>query len=368
MEYYLKLMSKLNINILNKDGKARASEIVINKKTIKTPTFMPVATRGAIKSMPHIFLNNTDVLLANTYHLHLRPGSEVIKDLGGIHRFMNWDKVILTDSGGFQVWSLPTKINNSSVTFKNVYDGSFFEMTPEDSIKIQNNLGSDIAMIFDCLINIDDEKDKQINSINLTREWGYKSTASHKNEKQALFGIIQGGTHKDLRELSAKYMLEQNYDGYAIGGLAIGETPKERKDIVSYTSNLLPEDKPKYVMGLGDISGLIDLIEEGIDLFDCVWPARLARHGKLITGNSYLNIKNKKYIKDPTPISENCPCFTCENFSKAYLRHLIHNENTSAWLYLTVHNLIQTEIILDEARESILESNFNKFKMKYKNE
>ena len=361
-------MNNININILNTDGKARTSNLNVNGKVIKTPAFMPVATRGTIKSMPHIFLNNTDVLLANTYHLHLRPGSEVIKEIGGIHKFMNWDKVILTDSGGFQIWSLPTKINEGSVTFKNVYDGSYFEMTPEDSIKIQNNLGSDIAMILDCLINIDDTKDRQINSINLTREWGYKAREFHKNDKQALFGIIQGGTYKDLREMSAKYMIEQNYDGYAIGGLAIGETPNERKDIVSYTSALLPENKPKYVMGLGDISGLIDLIEEGIDLFDCVWPARLARHGKLIIGNSYINIKNEKYKADPTPISESCTCFSCKNFSKAYLRHLIQNENTSAWLYLTVHNLIQTEIILDEARESILESNFNKFKMKYKHE
>ena len=241
-------------------------------------------------------------------------------------------------------------------------------MTPELSIKTQNNLGSDIAMIFDCLIDIDDVKEKQIEAINLTRDWGSRTIKAHKNKKQSLFGIIQGGLHKDLRELSARYMVEQNYDGYAIGGLAIGESSEQRKEIVKYTSELLPDDKPKYVMGLGDTQGLIDLIEEGIDLFDCVWPARLARHGKLIVGNGYINIKNEKYKNDPNPISNLCICFTCQNYSKAFLRHLIQTENTSAWLYLTVHNLIQTETILDEARKSILESNFNKFKVKYQNE
>ncbi len=333
-------MNNLEINILQKDGNARASNIDINNKIIETPTFMPVATRGAIKSTPHTFLNSTQVLLANTYHLHLRPGSEIINDLGGIHRFMNWDKIILTDSGGFQAWSLPTKIFDDGVIYKNVYDGSSFEMTPELSIRIQNNLGSDIAMIFDCLIDINDEKEKQIKAIKLTRDWGYKTINNHKNKDQALFGIIQGGLHKDLREISSKYMVEQEYDGYAIG---------------------------EYVMGLGDTHGLIDLIDEGIDLFDCVWPARLARHGKLIVGNNYINIKNEKYKDDSNPISESCNCFTCKNYSKAFLRHLIQTENTSAWLYLTVHNLIQTEIMLDEARESILKSNFNKFKEKYQN-
>ena len=360
-------MNNLEINILQKDGNARASNIAINNKIIKTPTFMPVATRGAIKSTPHTFLNSTQVLLANTYHLHLRPGSEIINELGGIHKFMNWDKIILTDSGGFQAWSLPTKIFDDGVIYKNVYDGSSFEMTPELSIRIQNNLGSDIAMIFDCLIDINDAKEKQIKAIKLTRDWGYKTINNHKNKDQSLFGIIQGGLHKDLREMSSKYMVEQEYDGYAIGGLAIGESPAERKEIVKHTSSLLPEGKPKYVMGLGDTHGLIDLIDEGIDLFDCVWPARLARHGKLIVGNNYINIKNEKYKDDSNPISESCNCFTCKNYSKAFLRHLIQTENTSAWLYLTVHNLIQTEIMLDEARESILKSNFNKFKEKYQN-
>ena len=361
-------MSNLNFKILAKEDKSRTGEITINNKTIKTPGFMPVATRGAIKSTPHTFLDNTDVLLANTYHLYLRPGVDVINELGGIHKFMSWDKVILTDSGGFQAWSLTTKIDNEGVVFKNIYDGSSFKMTPEISIKSQNKIGSDIAMIFDCLIDIKDSKEKQINSINLTRDWGSITKSFHKNKDQALFGIVQGGLHKDLRELSTKYMVDQEYDGYALGGLAIGETNIERKNIVKFTSELLPDDKPKYVMGLGDMHGLVDLIEEGIDLFDCVWPARLARHGKLIVGNTYINIKNKQYENDPEPISNVCTCFTCQNYSKAFLRHLIHNENTTAWLYLTIHNLIQTEIILDEARKSILESTFSTFRKQFEYE
>jgi len=360
-------MSNLKFKILGEENKSRTGEISINNKIIKTPGFMPVATRGAIKSTPHTFLENTDVLLANTYHLYLRPGVDVINELGGIHKFMSWDKVILTDSGGFQAWSLPTKIDNEGVVFKNIYDGSSFKMTPEISIKAQNKIGSDIAMVFDCLIDIKDSKEKQINSINLTRDWGSITKSLHKNKNQALFGIVQGGLHKDLRELSTKYMVEQEYDGYALGGLAIGETNIERKNIVKFTSELLPDDKPKYVMGLGDMHGLVDLIEEGIDLFDCVWPARLARHGKLIIKNQYINIKNNKYEKDTSPLDEDCNCYVCKNFSKAYLRHLFVNETTSSWLYLTVHNIIQTENIIQQARDSILNSSFDSFKEEYLN-
>ncbi len=361
-------MSIINTEILAIDNKARNTLITVNDKEINTPTFMPVATKGVIKSTPHTYLNKTQVLLSNTYHLYLKPGIEVIQKIGGLHKFINWDGVILTDSGGFQGWSLPTKIIDDGINFKNIYDGSNFLMTPKLSIESQNILGSDIAMIFDCLININDPKEKQIEAINLTRKWGHETIKNHKNNKQALFGIIQGGLHKDLRELSAKYMIDQEYDGYAIGGLAIGESREDRKEIVSYTIDILPENKPRYVMGLGDTHGLIDLIEEGVDLFDCVWPSRLARHGKLIDGNEYINIKNSRYKDDIDPINKDCPCFTCKNYSKAFLRHLIQNEPTSSWLYLTVHNLIQTEIILDEARESILKSNFKSFKEKYKNE
>lgn len=361
-------MSNLNFKLLKKDGNARAGVLVINNKEILTPTFMPVATKGALKSTPHELLDKTSVLLANTYHLYLRPGAETINELGGLHKFMNWDRVILTDSGGFQGWSLPTKKVSDGIQFKNVYDGSKFLMTPEISIKTQNLLGSDIAMIFDYVVDIDAEDHLQNEAIDTTQEWAKIARETHNNNQQALFGIIQGGLVKKLREKSALSMINLDFDGYALGGLALGESRQERKDIVKFTSSFLPIDKPRYVMGLGDTLGLVDLIAEGIDMFDCVWPARLARHGKLITGNTYINIKNKKFSSDSEPIYKSCPCFTCKNYSKGFLKHLLNNEKTSAWLYLTIHNLIQTEIMLDEARQSILESDFENFKKRYINE
>ena len=361
-------MSNLKYKLIQKDGKARAGLLEINNREVLTPTFMPVATKGALKSTPHEMLDKTSVLLANTYHLFLRPGANTIKELGGLHKFMNWNKLILTDSGGFQGWSLPTKKTPEGIEFKNIYDGSTFLMTPEISIKTQNLLGSDIAMIFDYVVDIDAPEDIQTDAIKTTELWARIAKQTHNNKKQAMFGIIQGGLIKNLREKSALSMVNLDFDGYALGGLALGETRKERKEIVNFTSEYLPTNKPRYVMGLGDTLGLIDLIEEGIDMFDCVWPARLARHGKLITGNSYINIKNQKFANVSGPIYESCPCFTCKNYSRGFLRHLLRNEQTTAWLYLTIHNLIQTEIMLDEARQSILESDFEKFKKRYINE
>ena len=223
-------------------------------------------------------------------------------------------------------------------------------------------------MIFDYLIDYDRSDDDQMKAIEITSQWAEKAKSVHKNNKQDLFGIVQGGLNLDLRETSAKSMIELDFDGYAIGGLAIGETSTERKKVVEHLNSILPIDKPRYVMGLGDTVGLIDLIDSGVDMFDCVWPARLARHGKLITRNTYINIKNQQYKNDENPIDINCKCFTCLNYSRAYLRHLFANENTTSWLYLTVHNIIQTEQIIEEARESILNSSFDSFKKEFINE
>ena len=354
--------------LISNDKNARVGSLSINNIEVQTPTFMPVATRGAIKSTPHHYLDNTSILLANAYHLHLRPGAQLINDLGGLHEFMKWNKLILTDSGGFQAWSLPTKLLEDGIEFKNVYDGSFFKMTPEESIKTQNLLGSDIAMIFDYLIDYDRSYEDQKKAIEITTKWAEKAKNVHSNNNQNLFGIVQGGLNLELRETSAKSMINFDFDGYAIGGLAIGETNTERKKVVEHLNNILPKDKPRYVMGLGDSVGLIDLIDSGVDMFDCVWPARLARHGKLIIRNSYINIKNQKFQKDEYPIDLNCKCFTCLNYSKAYLRHLYVNENTTSWLYLTVHNIIQTEQIIEEAKVSILNSSFESFKKEFLNE
>lgn len=358
----------MKFEIIKTDKKARAGLITLNENEVETPTFMPVATRGTIKSTPHEYLDKTSILLANAYHLYLRPGAEVINNHGGLHKFMNWDKLILTDSGGFQAWSLPTKLYEDGIEFKNVYDGSYFKLTPQDSIKTQNLLGSDIAMIFDCLIGVDKPDKEQKKAIEITKQWATIAKDTHDNPSQNLFGIVQGGLNLDLRAESAESMINLNFDGYAIGGLAIGESQLERKSVVELLSEILPINKPRYVMGLGDTVGLIDLIDSGVDMFDCVWPARLARHGKLIIKNEYINIKNKKYEKDINPIDEDCNCYTCARFSKAYLRHLYVNENTSSWLYLTVHNIIQTENIIQQARNSILNSSFDSFKKEYLNE
>lgn len=358
----------MKFEIIKTDKKARAGLITLNENEVETPTFMPVATRGTIKSTPHEYLDKTSILLANAYHLHLRPGAEVINNHGGLHKFMNWDKLILTDSGGFQAWSLPTKLYEDGIEFKNVYDGSYFKLTPQDSIKTQNLLGSDIAMIFDCLIGVDKPDKEQKKAIEITKQWATIAKDTHDNPSQNLFGIVQGGLNLDLRAESAESMINLNFDGYAIGGLAIGETQSERKSVVELLSEILPINNPRYVMGLGDTVGLIDLIDSGVDMFDCVWPARLARHGKLIIKNEYINIKNKKYEKDINPIDDDCNCYTCARFSKAYLRHLYVNENTSSWLYLTVHNIIQTENIIQQARNSILNSSFDSFKKEYLNE
>ena len=361
-------MNNINLELLAVDGKARVNKVKINKHEFNTPIFMPVATRGSIKSVNLEQLSDTKIILGNTYHLYLRPGLDIIKDFGGLHEYINWDQLILTDSGGFQGWSIPNSQTDDGILFKNIYDGTKFLMTPELSIHIQETLNSNIAMILDQLIDINASKDMQKQAIINTNIWAKKAREIHNNKNQSLFGIIQGGKYKDLREISTKNMLENDFNGYAIGGLAIGETEKERNEIVSFTTDLLPVDKLRYVMGVGDIKSLINLIELGVDMFDCVWPARLARHGKLITRNTYINIKNQQYKNDENPIDINCKCFTCLNYSRAYLRHLFANENTTSWLYLTVHNIIQTEQIIEEARESILNSSFDSFKKEFINE
>jgi len=288
-------MNNIKLDLLGADGKARVNRVNLNNHEFLTPIFMPVATRGSIKSLNLENLSETDIILGNTYHLYLRPGLEVIKKFNGLHDFMNWKKLILTDSGGFQGWSIPNTQTDEGILFKNVYDGSKFLMTPELSMEIQESLNSDIAMILDHLIDIDSPKELQKNAIDTTNTWARNARSIHQNSNQSLFGIVQGGKYKELREISAKNMLDLDFNGYAIGGLAIGETPAERREIVSFTTDILPSDKLRYVMGVGDIKSLVDLIELGIDMFDCVWPSRIARHGKIVNRAGFFNLKNNKY-------------------------------------------------------------------------
>ena len=361
-------MNNINLELLAVDGKARVNKVKINKHEFNTPIFMPVATRGSIKSVNLEQLSDTKIILGNTYHLYLRPGLDIIKDFGGLHEYINWDQLILTDSGGFQGWSIPNSQTDDGILFKNIYDGTKFLMTPELSIHIQETLNSNIAMILDQLIDINASKDMQKQAIINTNIWAKKAREIHNNKNQSLFGIIQGGKYKDLREISTKNMLENDFNGYAIGGLAIGETEKERNEIVSFTTDLLPVDKLRYVMGVGDIKSLINLIELGVDMFDCVWPARIARHGKIINRAKFFNLKNSKYKNIKEPLVQDCNCNTCLNFSTSYMRHLLINEPTSSWQFLTIHNIYQTQNIINEVRESILNSDFDNYKEKLLNE
>ena len=361
-------MNNIKLDLLGADGKARVNRVNLNNHEFLTPIFMPVATRGSIKSLNLENLSETDIILGNTYHLYLRPGLEVIKKFNGLHDFMNWKKLILTDSGGFQGWSIPNTQTDEGILFKNVYDGSKFLMTPELSMEIQESLNSDIAMILDHLIDIDSPKELQKNAIDTTNTWARNARSIHQNSNQSLFGIVQGGKYKELREMSAKNMLDLDFNGYAIGGLAIGETSSERKEIVSFTTDILPSDKLRYVMGVGDIKSLVDLIELGIDMFDCVWPSRIARHGKIVNRAGFFNLKNNKYKDSKEPLVNGCKCYTCLNYSTSYMRHLLINEPTSSWQFLTLHNIFQTENIVNEVRESILNSDFDNYKARLLNE
>ena len=357
-------MQNLDFKVIKTDQKARAGEFTINNKRVETPTFMPVATRGAIKGLPMESLQylEPDVVLCNTYHLLLRPGQQTIKNLGGIHKYINWSKVLLTDSGGFQGWSLNAKQVDEGLIFKSIYDGSNFLLTPKQSLEAQSDFGSDIAMVLDVLIDPSTNENVMNKSLEKTLEWAEMSINFHSNSQQALFGIIQGGVSKRHRELSIEKMMQLPFDGYAIGGLSVGETKEDRDRIVNLCTNELSEIKPRYVMGLGDISGMLDLIELGVDMFDCVWPTRLARHGKIINKLEFINLKNSCYSEDPLPLSEECLCTTCMNFTRSYLRHLLMNEEVSAWPYLIIHNLYQTKNILAKAREAILLGSFKEYK------
>ena len=361
-------MQNLNFTIEAKDSNARAGTMFINGNKITTPTFMPVATRGAIKGLPMNLMRDidSDIILCNTYHLLLKPGSKVIEELGGIHKYIDWNNFILTDSGGFQAWSLGAHQTDEGIYFKSIYDGSNFLMTPEISIKTQEEIGSNIAMVLDSLVSMDSSHDALDNSINRTYEWSSIAKNVHSNNKQSLFGIIQGGISLEHREKSINNITGISFDGYAIGGLSVGEDISDRIKVVDLCVSLIKEIKPIYVMGLGDISGILDLIELGVDMFDCVWPTRLARHGKIIDGANYLNIKNEKYKNDPNPLTDNCNCITCLSYSRSYINHLYKNEETSSWPYLVYHNLYQTKEIIDNAREAILLGTFKQYKEKLK--
>ena len=359
------------------DNKARACTIKTSHSTIKTPIFMPVGTAASVKSLDSIDMMeilNTQIILANTYHLYLRPGDEIIQKLGGLHNFSRYKKSFLTDSGGFQAFSLGNnvKFSDEGIEFKSHIDGSKHFFTPEKVIDIEYNLNSDIMMVLDDLIPLPNTKERIKKSINRTTNWAYRSLKHHikKGKKNNLFAIIQGGTDFEFRRISAESLVNLEYkgysfDGFAIGGLSVGEENQLMYDTIEATTPYMPIEKPRYLMGVGTPEDIIEAIDRGVDMFDCVMPTRNARNGYLFTSFGVLRIKNAKYKLDDTPIDNECSCYTCKNFSRAYLNHLFRAKELTYFRLASIHNLHYYLKLVKNARDAILKGEFKKFKKEF---
>ena len=346
------------------DGKARAGIFHTPHGSIHTPVFAPVGTQATVKGLTpeQLITLNAQMLLANTYHLYLRPGDQLIADLGGLHNFMHWQKPILTDSGGFQVFSLGeiNKITDEGVTFQSHIDGSYHTLTPEKSIQIQENLGADIIMCFDECPNPYDRAYNEA-AMARTHQWAARCKEAKVRKDQALFGIVQGGIFPDLRIQSAQYISSLGFPGNAIGGLSVGEKKTEMLEMLDIVLDCLPNDKPRYLMGVGTPLDIIQGIARGIDIFDCVNPTRLARHKTAITRFGRINITKKIYEKDPSPLVENCSCYACQNYSRAYIRHLVRANELLGPILLSIHNLHVLIDLSSTLRRVILEGHFQTY-------
>jgi len=348
--------------LIASDGNARVGSFSTPHGEIPTPIFAPVGTQATVKSLTPKQLEEIGaiLILANTYHLFLRPGDDRIARLGGLHQFMNWRKPILTDSGGFQVFSL-AKINHideDGVTFKSHIDGSFQRLTPEKSIAIQENLGADIIMAFDqCPAPYDRELNER--ALERTHAWAERCLKAKTRSDQALFGIVQGGVFEDLRQKSAQFIASLNLPGNAIGGLSVGETKAEMFRVLELSDAILPKQKPRYLMGVGTPYDIVHSVARGIDIFDCVLPTRLARHTTALRRKDRLNLVNASYAEDPKPIDDSCECYTCQNFSRAYLRHLILAREMLAATLLSIHNVYTLLKLTQEIRQAILKKSFS---------
>jgi queuine tRNA-ribosyltransferase len=344
--------------------RARAGVFHTPHGDLLTPIFAPVGTQATVKAVTPDQLQELDasLVLANTYHLYLRPGDELVAELGGLHQFMDWPRPILTDSGGFQVFSLSgtRKVDEEGVTFKSHIDGSLHRFTPEKSISIQENLGADIIMAFDECASSND-REYNLRSLSRTHAWAQRCLAAKTRPDQALFGIVQGGVFQDLREESAAFITSLGFPGHAIGGLSVGETKTEMHSMLEVVDRILPEEKPRYLMGVGSPEDLVNGVLRGIDIFDCVLPTRLARHNAAITHTSRLNMMNAIYARDPLPLEENCNCYTCQRFSRAYLRHLIVAREMLAATLLSIHNIHSLLQLVREIRQAILENRFEAY-------
>lgn len=358
---------KFRVVHVDKNSGARAGEIITPHGVIPTPVFMPVGTHGAIKALQPSVLEEMDtkIILSNTYHLHLTPGSELIKKAGGLHKFMNWDRPILTDSGGFQVFSLQGKsIKEEGAEFKD-QGGKKIMLSPETSIDIQQNLGSDIMMAFDECIPYPATREYTKRSIDRTHRWLDRCIETWTNPKQALFGIIQGSTYDDYRDECLEELVKRDLPGYAIGGVSVGEGPELMQKIVSYTAPKMPVDKPRYVMGVGNPEDLLMIWEYGVDMSDCIIPTKFARGGTLFSNRGKVRIKHKNYRRDFYPVEPNCECYTCKNFSRAYLKHLFDSNEILGQILATTHNIAFYKSLAERAREAILEDRYLEFKREF---
>jgi queuine tRNA-ribosyltransferase len=363
-------MKKTPFEIRTKEKNARTGVIYTKSGSIKTPAFMPVATLGDIKTLPCWDMENLDIqiFISNTYHLHIRPGETIIENLGGLHSFIGWDKPIATDSGGFQVYSLSSKIKiqEDGILFSSHVDGAPLRFTPEKVIDIEVSLGADILMPLDECVGYPIGIGYAKKAMERTNRWA-KTALEYFKEKDypgLLFCIVQGSTYTDLREAAANYLKKLAFDGYALGGLVVGEATEQTREVIKYTTPLLPEEKPRYTMGLGKIEDILWAVGEGVDLFDCVIPTRNARTAGVYTWKGKINLKNSRFKDDPSPISKRCKCPTCANYSKAYIRHLFNTNELLAKHLTTIHNISFYIELMKEIRKNIENGNFFKWRKK----
>ncbi len=365
---------KIKYNLLHKEKntKARYGTLETNYGTFETPMFMPVGTQATVKTLDpdEIKEIGAGIILSNTYHLWLRPGEDIVDKAGGLHKFMNYDGPILTDCGGFQVFSLakPKDISEEGVVFKSHINGERLFLTPEKSIEVQNKLDSDIAMSFDECPPYPVTHEYMKNSVERTLRWAKRGKAVFNNERQSLFGIVQGGEFEDLRKHCVDELVKMDFDGYSIGGTAVGEPKDVQYKQVEYSCKYLPEDKVRYLMGVGDPVDIVENVIRGVDIFDCVAPTRLARHGHAYTKYGKINIKNAKYKEDFSPVEEGCDCYCCRNYTKAYVKHLINADETFGQRLLSIHNIRFLIRLTEELREAIKEDRILEYREEfYKN-
>jgi len=370
------VLLKFTVHQKDKDSKARVGEFITEHGIVQTPIFMPVGTQGTVKAINQQILETevkAEIVLSNTYHLYLRPGTKILEQAGGLHQFMNWHRPILTDSGGFQVYSLSDlrKLKKDGVEFRSHLDGSTHFFSPQKVIEIQRSIGSDIMMPLDECTPFPCDYEYAKKSQELTSDWAilnketFTATKPLYGFEQFLFGIIQGSVYKDLREASAKDLVKLNFDGYSIGGLAVGEPAETMYELIDFTTDLIPASRPRYLMGVGRPENILEAISRGVDIFDCVMPTRNARNAYLFTSQGIVSMRNTAYKDDFTTLDPNCQCYTCKNYSRAYLRHLFNAKEILALELATIHNLTFYLDLIREARRKIVEGSFVEWKNKF---